>query len=83
MISYSTTKARQNFAALLEASAREPVVIRRNQRDVAIVISPAEYARLHRLNVEQLLAVCLQLGDEAAANGLTEAKLAELLAGDA
>ena len=82
MISYSASEAKQNFAAMLDAAAKQPVVIRRHDRDVAMVISPEEYARLHRLNVEKLIALCEKVGAEAEANGLTDEILAELLAGD-
>jgi prevent-host-death family protein len=82
VIAYSATEAKQNFAAMLDAAAKQPVVIRRHDRDIAMLISPEEYARLHRLNVEKLLALCDQAGKEAEANGLTDEILADLLAGD-
>ena len=79
MIAYSATDAKQNFAAMLDAAAKQPVVIRRHDRDIAMVISPDEYARLHRLNVDKLLVLCEQAGKEAEHNGLTDEILAELL----
>ncbi len=82
MLSYSATDAKQNFAALLDAAATQPVVIRRHERDVAMVISPEEYARLHRFNVDQLMALCAQASAEAEASGLTDETLAQLLADD-
>ena len=39
------SEAKNRFGELLEASASEPVVIRRNGRDVAVVVSKAEYER--------------------------------------
>ena len=45
----SATDAKQNFAALLDDVQRGPVVIRRQSRDQAVVISPQEYARLRGL----------------------------------
>lgn len=82
MISYSASEAKQNFAAMLDAAARQPVVIRRHDRDVAMVISPEEYQRLHGLNVERLMAICEKASATAEANGLTEALLEQLLATD-
>ncbi len=82
MISYSASEAKQNFAAMLDAAAKQPVVIRRHDRDVAMVISPEEYARLHRLNVEKLIALCEKVGAQAEAHGMTDEILAELLASD-
>jgi prevent-host-death family protein len=42
MLTHSASEAKQNFAAMLDAAAREPVVIRRHGRDVAMVISPEQ-----------------------------------------
>ncbi len=44
------SEARQSFAELIDAAAREPVVIRRQQRGVAVVVSMQEYERLTQLN---------------------------------
>ena len=41
-----------------------------------------EYERLTRLNVAEFQRFCDAVGDKAAAAGLTEDKLAELLADD-
>jgi len=38
----SATEAKQNFAAALDAAQRGPVVIRRQARDQAVLISPQE-----------------------------------------
>lgn len=39
------SEAKNRFGELLEASAKEPVIIRKNGRDVAVMISKAEYDR--------------------------------------
>lgn len=39
------SEAKNRFGELLESSASEPVVIRKNGRDVAVVVSKAEYDR--------------------------------------
>ena len=39
------SEAKNRFGELLEASAMEPVVIRKNGRDVAVVVSKSEYDR--------------------------------------
>ena len=76
----SATDAKQRLAALLDAAQREPVVIRRQNRDVAVVLSPREYDRLRALNLAEFDRLCERVSATAQANGLTEAKLAELLA---
>lgn len=78
----SATEAKQRLAALLDAAQREPVMIRRQKRDVAVILSPAEYDRLRALNVEEFERFCDRIGERAAARGLTEERLAELLDDD-
>ena len=77
----SATEAKQALAAVLDAAQREPVVIQRQQRDVAVVLSMEEYERLIAANVETFQRFCDRIGEQAKARGLTEEKLAETLAG--
>lgn len=79
----SATEAKQRFAAVLDAAQREPVVIRRQKRDVAVVLSPREYERLRALNVEEFQRFCDRVAERAAERGLNKDKLAEILADDA
>lgn len=78
----SATEAKQGLAAVLDAAQREPVVIRRQQRDVAVVLSMQEYERLTALNVEEFQRFCDRIGEQAKARGLTAEKLTEILASD-
>lgn len=78
----SATDAKQRLAALLDAAQREPVVIRRQKRDIAVILSPQEYNRLRALNAEEFQQFCDRVGKRAVARGLTERKLAQLLAND-
>lgn len=75
----SALDAEQRFAAVLEAAQREPVTIRGQDREMAVVLSPEEYRRLRRGEVEEFERLCDEAGAEAAERGLTEEKLAELL----
>jgi len=79
----SATEAKQRLAALLDAAQREPVVIRRQNRDVAVLLSPQEYDRLRALNAAEFERFCDRIGEQAAARGLTEDKLAGIVADDA
>ena len=54
----SASEAKQRLAALLDAAQREPVTIRRQNRDVAVVISPTDYRRLTSTNVEAFQRFC-------------------------
>ena len=80
MRSISATEAKQRLAALLDAAQREPVVIRRQNRDVAVVMSAAEYERLRDLNIAEFERFCDQIAETAKARGLTPAKLEKILA---
>ena len=76
----SATDAKQRFASLLDAAQREPVTIRRQKREVAVVLSPAEYERLRAVNILEFERFCDRIAERAAARGMTEEKLAEILA---
>jgi len=80
MRTVSATEAKQNLRALLDSAQSEPVMIRRQKRDVAVVLSPREFDRLRAINIEEFERFCDQVGAQAAEAGLTEAKLAEILA---
>ena len=76
----SATDAKQRLAALLDAAQREPIMIQRQKRDVAVVLSPQEYDRLRALNTAEFQRFCDRVAERAAARGLTENRLAKILA---
>lgn len=78
----SATEAKQNFAAILDAAQRGPVVIRRQARDAAVLISPQDYDRLRGLAIAELEALCARVSAQAATQGLTQEKLEQLLDDD-
>jgi hypothetical protein len=67
---------------VLESLVEDSVVLKRGDNDVAAVISIEDYDKLRRLKVEEFLALCERVGGQAAARGLSEEKLAELLRND-
>lgn len=75
----SASDAKQRLAAVLDAVQREPVTIRRQNREVAVVISPEDYRRLTGANIEQFQRFCDRIAEGAKAKGLTEEKLDEML----
>jgi prevent-host-death family protein len=75
----TASEARQGFAEIIESVRREPVVIQRQKRDVAVVMSMDEYERLAHLNVAELRRFCDRVGAEAKQAGMTERVLQELL----
>lgn len=79
MQTVSASEAKQSFASVLDACVLEPVLIRKQKRDVAVVMSMSEYERLTRLNVLEFQRFCDNVGAKAAAAGMTDDKLAGLL----
>ena len=82
MRTVSATEAKQGLAGLLDLAAHEPVVIRRQKRDIAVVMSMKEYERLTQHNIAEFQRFCDAVGARASDAGLTEDKLAKLLADD-
>jgi len=78
----AATEAKNRLGAILDEAQRQPVVIRRQNRDIAVVISMADYERLRDGNIAALLEARRQLAAEAAARGLTARRLKKLLEDD-
>ena len=79
MKTIAASDARQSFASVIDAAAREPIVIRRQQRDVAVLLSMQEYERLTQLNKAEFQRFCDAVGQRAVAADMNEQKLAKLL----
>ena len=76
------TEAKNRLGAILDDAQREPIVIRRQDRDIAVVLSMADYERLRSGNIQAFLDLRNQVAAEAAAHGLTAKRVNELLADD-
>lgn len=82
MKTLAASEAQSRLGAILDEAQREPVVIRSEDRDVAVVLSIAEYERLKTGNVQAFLGLRNEIAAGAAAKGLTDERLAEILSGD-
>ena len=82
MKTVAATEAKNRLGAILDAAQREPIVIRRQDRDIAVVLSMADYDRLRSANVGAFLDLRNQIAAEAREAGLTDERLQELLTGD-
>jgi prevent-host-death family protein len=75
----SATEAKQTFAAVMDKVQREPVIIREENRDVAVIMSMEDYQRLTGINIREFQQYRENIGRKAQERGLTEDKLKELL----
>lgn len=82
MKSVAATEAKNRLGAILDAAQREPIVIRRQDRDIAVVLSMADYERLRAANVRAFVELRDEIAAEAAKAGLTDDRLADLLSDD-
>ncbi|MBY0493575.1 MAG: type II toxin-antitoxin system Phd/YefM family antitoxin [Cyanobacteria bacterium] len=76
----AATEAKNRLGALIDEAQREPIVIQRQERDVAVIVSIAEFERIRSANVRAFLEAQQTLSDEAKANGLTMKRLQSVLA---
>lgn len=75
----SANEAKQSLGRVMEEAQLEPVMIRKHDRDAAVLMSPREYDRLRGLNVAEFTDFCDRIGSRAKKRGLTAAKLNRLL----
>jgi prevent-host-death family protein len=80
MSTVSATHAKQNFAAILDQSQREPVRIQRHERDVAVLISAEEFENIRKLRAQELIRLSEGMGRYAESRGMTDELLQQLLA---
>ncbi len=82
MKTVAATEAKNRLGAILDAAQREPIIIRRQDRDIAVVMSMADYERLRAGNIQAFLDLRKDVAAEAAAKGLTAKRLTRLLSDD-
>jgi prevent-host-death family protein len=82
MKTVAATDAKNRLGAILDEAQREPIVIRRRDREIAVVLSMADYERLRTGNIQAFLDLRKEIAGEARTKGLTEKRLAQLLKDD-
>jgi prevent-host-death family protein len=76
------TEAENRLGSVLDEAQREPIVIRKQDKNVAVVLSMSEYERLRTGNIRAFLDFRNEVAAQASANGLNEERLADLLTRD-
>lgn len=76
----SSSDAKQNFGAAIDAAQRAPIVIRRQNRDVAVLLSVAEFNKLRGLRLDVLDRISSEIAAEAKSRGFSEADLEAVIA---
>jgi PHD/YefM family antitoxin component YafN of YafNO toxin-antitoxin module len=82
MKSIDEAEAQARLDEVLEEAQRQPIVIRREGADCAIVLSMREYELLRADSVRAFLALRNDIAREASEAGLTEEAIDALLSDD-
>lgn len=80
MITMSSTEARANFGEFLDRGSREPIIVKRQNREVGAFVPMSDVAKLRKLRLQELDELVMAVSEEATANGLTEEILQQILA---
>ena len=79
MITMSSTEARSNFGAFLDKGSREPVIVKRQNREIGAFVPMSDLAKIRDLNHIELKESVRELSEEGKANGFTEEILQKIL----
>ena len=80
MRTYSANEAKTHFGEFLDDAQRAPVRVMRRDRLVGVMVSAQDYEAMRAFYADRLRNTMDRVADQAAAAGLTEETLAELLA---
>jgi putative addiction module component (TIGR02574 family) len=78
--SIDEAEAQGRLGEILDEALQRPIIIQRQSTDIAVLMSIAFFERLRAGAVQDFLNIRNQVAGEAAAAGLTEDQLSELLA---
>lgn len=80
MQTFTANEAKTRFGEFLDRAQREPVRVMRHNRVVGVMISAEDYEAMRAFYADRLRRTLNESAKYAVAQGLTEEKLAELLA---
>ena len=79
MKTFSALEAKNKFGQLLEAAQRQPVTVTKKGRASVVVMSVSDYERRKQYAWKNLLKTLDETSESASAQGLTSARLKQLL----
>jgi prevent-host-death family protein len=80
MQTFTANEAKTRFGEFLDRAQREPVRVMRHDRVVGVMVSAQDYEAMRTFYADRLRATLRESAAGAAASGLSEEKLAALLA---
>ena len=80
MDSFTAIEAKVRFGEFIDRAQRGPVQVTRRDRVVGVLVSAQDYAAMRAFYANRLQHTLGRAGEQAAAQGLTPAILAKLLA---
>ena len=80
MQTFTANEAKTRFGEFLDRVQCEPVRVMRNDRIVGVMVSAEDYEAMRAFYANRLRHSLRESAESAAASGLTEEKMAELLA---
>jgi prevent-host-death family protein len=79
MITMSSSDARLRFGEFLDKGSREPILIKRQSREIGVFIPMKDFHKLQELRRSELRDAVNALSKEGRANGFTEKLLNKIL----
>ncbi len=80
MKTYTANEAKARFSKFIDEVQYHPVRVTRYDRVVGVMVSPRDYEAMRQFYANRLTQTLDQVSDMATRAGLTEDRLAELLA---
>jgi prevent-host-death family protein len=80
MQTFTANEAKTRFGELIDRVQREPIQVTRRNRVVGVMVSAEDYHAMRAFYADRLRHTLKQSAEAAAAKGLTDEKLAQLLA---
>jgi len=79
MQTVTANEAKTRFGELVDRVQREPVQVTRHNRVVSVMVSAEDYQGMRAFYADRLRRTLRETAENAAAQGLTDEKLAQLL----